>query len=103
MFEWDERKSESNLAKHGVTFASAQQVFERPMLTNIDERQDYGEVRQVSIGVTRAGDFLVVVHTQRGDRQRLISARPASSEERSRYERTVRSAIDFGRVGKPQG
>jgi uncharacterized DUF497 family protein len=96
MFEWDEEKNTKNLTKHGVRFELAREIFERWMLSAIDDRRDYGEVRQVSIGVTRTRDFLVVVHTERGGRQRVISARAASSEERARYEQAVRSAIDFG-------
>lgn len=89
-FEWDEAKNRSNIAKHGLSFFTALRIFEGPVLTAEDTRLDYGERREVSIG--RVGNVLivVVVHTQRQDRIRLISARRASRNERNRYEEALR-------------
>ena len=50
-FEWDEHKRQTNLAKHGVDFLDAALIFEGIVLTKIDDRQDYGEVREVSLGM----------------------------------------------------
>lgn len=87
-FEWDDAKERSNVAKHGVDFATAQRIFDGPVLTRLDTRRDYGEVRHVSVG--KVGPAIVVVaHTERGDRRRLISARPASRKERRSYDERI--------------
>jgi uncharacterized DUF497 family protein len=82
VFEWDSEKDLINIAKHGVSFDVAQHIFEGPALTWLDDREDYGEVRKISIGMVDETAVLVVVHTDRNDGIRLISARPASRRER---------------------
>ena len=84
-FEWDEAKNQANVRKHGVTFETASRIFETPVLTLRDRRKDYGEARYVSIGQLRGGALVVVAHTDRAGRTRLISARPASRRERQVY------------------
>lgn len=44
-FEWDERKNQSNIRRHGLDLADAEQIFAGPMLVAPDEREDYGEPR----------------------------------------------------------
>ena len=76
------------MAKHGVDFATAQRIFDGPVLTRPDTRRDYGEVRHVSVG--RVGPAIILVaHAERGDRRRLISARPASRKERKSYDERI--------------
>jgi uncharacterized DUF497 family protein len=82
---WDTGKARSNAAKHGVEFRDAQAVFDGPFLQIPDVRRDYGEARFLVIGRVD-GTCLAVVYAQRGAHRRLISARPASREERERYE-----------------
>ena len=94
LFEWDEKKDQANIRKHGVDFALACRIFEGVVFTAIDSRQDYGELRKVSIGMVDRVAILVVVHTDREGRTRLISARPASRRERRRYEQELRQAHD---------
>ena len=77
-FEWDEAKDRSNVAKHGVGFARASQIFARPIWTVLDDRFDYGEPRFVSVGRMDNGALVTVVHTPRQAVTRIISARPAS-------------------------
>lgn len=89
-YEWDEAKDAANIAKHGVGFVTACRIFEGPVLSAIDDRSDYGEVRERSIGVVEAVLFLTVVHTDRDGMCRIISARRASRGERKRYEEAVR-------------
>lgn len=96
MFEWDAAKDAANIAKHGVSFDQARRIFDGPVLTVRDERQDYGEVRDISIGMADAAATLTVVHTMRGGKTRIISARPASQRERRRYEEAIRQADDRG-------
>ena len=89
LFEWDEAKNQANIRKHGVSFETARRTFDGPVLTWVDERMDYGEVRHVSIG--KVGNAVVVVaHTDRDGRMRLIPARPASRKERQAYHERVR-------------
>jgi uncharacterized protein len=85
-FEWDPNKAVSNLRKHGVRFAEAATVFEDgAMLTMPDDEPD--EERFVALGMGSMGRILVVVYTIRGDRIRIVSARKATRQERSQYEK----------------
>ena len=88
-FEWDEAKNQCNIQKHGVSFELAQRIFEGPMLTAVDTRKDYGEGRFISIGTVDGIALIVVVHTDRKERVRLISARPASRKERQIYDEQI--------------
>lgn len=86
-FEWDERKSELNEKKHGVTFEEACTVFGDTLsLTIPDPLHSRDEERFVIVGRSEKQRALVVVHTERGDRIRLISARQATAHERKIYE-----------------
>lgn len=86
-FEWDARKTRANLVKHGVSFEEAATVFgDSRSLTIPDPAHSVTEARSITLGRTDAGRMLVVVHTERGDQLRLISARPASRAERKTYE-----------------
>lgn len=97
MYEWDEGKDAANIAKHGVSFTHACRIFDGPVLTTRDTRQDYGEVRDISIGQVEAVAILTLVHTTRQGRLRLISARPASERERKRYAQALHQTDDLGR------
>ncbi|MCY4128829.1 MAG: BrnT family toxin [Gammaproteobacteria bacterium] len=89
-FEWDDVKNQANIQKHGVSFEEARQIFSAPILTTVDERREYGEVRQLSIGRIDAETLIVVTHTERDGNIRLISARPASRKERQKFHDQVR-------------
>jgi len=84
-FEFDSAKAKSNLRKHGVSFSHAEQVFWDPMAITIEDPDAVGEQRFLTLGTDSLGRVLVVVHTQRGDRVRLISARKASRGEADKY------------------
>ena len=89
-FEWDPRKARSNLAKHGVGFEEASTVFGDPLsLTIPDPDHSRTEKRHVTMGTAFTGKLLVVVHTERGDNIRIISARRASRRERRSYEKSI--------------
>ena len=89
-FEWDSRKARSNLAKHGVGFEEASTVFGDPLsLTVMDPEHSLGEERYVTMGKAFNDKLLVVVHTDRGDNIRIISARRASRRERKFYEEII--------------
>lgn len=84
-FEWDDQKAASNEAKHGVSFDEAASVFADPYRAeDIDMRFDYREARFNVVGQIE-GLVVHVTYTRRGHTARLISARPASREERKRY------------------
>ena len=84
-FEWDDEKDRANRAKHGISFEEASGIFDGPVFTAPDEREDYGEERFISIGRLSGLVVVVVVHTDREGRIRLISARKANRKERHAY------------------
>ena len=85
-FEWDEEKYAVNLRKHNVKFENAAEVF-------FDELSQFGdasveeETREFIIGFTFEFDLLFTVFVERGERFRIISARPATAEEEKYYAR----------------
>ncbi len=83
-FEWDEAKRQSNIEKHGIDFAEAVAIFDNYVSMYQDTRADYGEVRYVSIGLLQ-GVEIAVIHTFRGGKNRIISARKARVKERRMY------------------
>lgn len=88
--EWDGSKASSNRAKHGVSFEEAATVFGDPLsITVHDRRHSELEDRFVTVGVSSGRRALVVIHTNRGDAVRIISARCATARERGEYERGV--------------
>ena len=90
LFEWDPRKAPSNLAKHGVSFEEASTAFQGTLSITIgDPLHSRDEERFVLIGWSCRNRLLVVVHTERGDRIRIISLRPATRRERLRYEKNA--------------
>jgi uncharacterized DUF497 family protein len=84
-FEWDKNKNKLNIKKHNVSFAEASEIFDGPVLSWIDDRQDYGEARIISIGQIDNLIILVVVHTERHQKCRIISARKAKLTEREKF------------------
>ena len=89
-FEWDLRKARSNLAKHGVAFEEASTIFGDSLsLTIPDPEHSRTERRYATMGRAFNGKLLVVVHTDRGDNIRIISARRASRRKRKFYEETI--------------
>ena len=83
-FEWDEKKAALNWKKHGVTFETAARVFDDENRIELyDSDHSTGEDRYHTIGMV---DYILfVVYTERKNRVRLISARPANRKERSLY------------------
>jgi uncharacterized protein len=85
-FIWDWKKASTNITKHGVSFEIACQVFFDPLIRIADAAVDEEE-RDAAIGQTEDWTLLVVVHLeQERDAIRIISARPATAQERRTYE-----------------
>lgn len=86
-FEWDPRKAEINLRKHGVSFTEAGTVFgDELAITVPDPDHSKDEERYITIGWSNQRRLLMVSHTDRGDRIRIISARELTKTERKVYE-----------------
>ncbi len=82
-FEWNPDKAALNLEKHGVSFQEAATVFNDPLsMTFPDPDHSIGESRYVIIGLSRFGQLLVVAHTDRETKVRIINARKATRQER---------------------
>jgi uncharacterized DUF497 family protein len=79
-FTWDEKKRAANIAKHGLEFTAARQVFDGPTFTFSDTRLDYGEERFVTLGLLD-GDVVVLVHTETEREIRIISMRKGTANE----------------------
>ena len=90
IFEWDLKKAKNNLGKHDVSFQEASTAFKDTLSLTIDDplHSNY-EKRRVLIGISYNNRILVVVHTNRGDKIRIISARKATKKERKYYESNV--------------
>lgn len=85
-FEWDEQKNQANIKNHGLDFGDAYEVFDHPMLVNLDDREDYGEDRWAGIGLMDRHVVVIVFTEPEEDTIRVISFRKATSRERKRYE-----------------
>ncbi|WP_456408920.1 BrnT family toxin [Caldithrix abyssi] len=87
IFEWDKEKEKANLKKHKVSFVEASTAFKDPFsLTIYDPMHSIDEDRFVLLGKSYKGRLIVVVHTERNDRIRIISARKATKKEKAQYE-----------------
>lgn len=86
-FEWDARKAQGNRSKHGVTFEEAATVFADPLARIYDDPDSAAdEARALILGWSMGRRVLLVVHVERGERIRIISARLATRRERARLE-----------------
>jgi len=86
-FEWDPKKAGANARKHGVAFEEAATVFGDPLaITFEDPDHSKDENRYITFGLSIQKRLLVVSHTERTDRTRIMSARPMDRKERIIYE-----------------
>ena len=86
-FEWDLKKEKINQRKHGVSFEEATTVFGEPLATTIlDPDHSEGEERFLTTGLSDRQKVLIVWHTERGERIRIVGAREATPHERRIYE-----------------
>jgi uncharacterized DUF497 family protein len=88
-FEWDPEKAQKNLQKHEVSFEEASSVFDDPMfIIVLDDEHSDDEERYITIGISNKIRLLLVAHTERDNRIRMISARKATKHEEKFYEET---------------
>ena len=92
-FEWDENKRAENIGKHDLDFVDAWQIFDAPMLVDIDSREDYRETRYFGIGFLK--NFVVALVFTEPDEQtiRIISLRRALKYEREQLEEYVANEL----------
>ncbi len=87
-FEWDGDKAESNIIKHKVSFEEASTIFADNCSITIDDPvHSLNEKRFITIGRSASRRVLVVIHTERTKKIRIISARKASTKEKQQYEK----------------
>ncbi len=87
--EFDPKKNEANIAKHGVSLSEADGVLLDPLALTVEDDSADGEVRYVTVGLNSVGTLMVVVWAERDDDVRLISARKAEPKERRAYEEGI--------------
>jgi len=86
-FEWDNNKAKQNRIKHRVAFEEAVSVFgDHLSMTIADPMHSEQEHRLITIGKSKQERLLVVSHTDRNNKVRIISARKATRAERKKYE-----------------
>jgi uncharacterized protein len=94
--ERDEAKNRSNIRKHGLDFADAEEMFRGCLVADPDTSEDYGETRWVGLGVSR-DRILQVVFAERGpDTVRIISLRKATRREIEQYEKKIQDGLEEG-------
>ena len=86
-FEWNEAKARENLKKHKVNFDEGKTIFNDPFLITFpDVDSSESEDRCINIGLSAKNRVLVLIHTERRDKIRIISCRKAKARERRYYE-----------------
>ncbi len=86
-FEWNPQKAKANLQKHQIDFEEASTIFDDPQfITFLDEEHSADEERYITIGLSNKNRLLMVAHTERSDKIRIISARKATKNEEKFYQ-----------------
>jgi len=86
-FEWDEVKAKASFKKHKVSFEEGKTIFNDPFLVTFpDDIYSSNEERFINIGLSANGLILILTHTERQDKIRIISCRKATARERKFHE-----------------
>jgi len=93
-FEWDEGKNRSNMRKHGLDFAEAEEMFRGVLVAEPDAREDYGEKRWRGIGTSRGLTAVVIFAERAPETVRIISLRRAHHEEWEEYEKAIQDGLE---------
>ena len=89
-YEWDEEKRKLNIAKHRVDFERVWKFDWSTALVTIDDREDYGEVREIAVGFIEAILYVLGFTLRDEDIVRVITLRKASRAEAKRYAKARR-------------
>ncbi len=91
-FEWDPKKAENNLSKHGVSFEEAMTVFKDTLALIFDDMEhSQAEHREIIIGTSALSRIILVCFIERvHDTIRIFSARRATKNEIKDYEKNAR-------------
>ena len=92
-FEWGEEKNEKNIRKHKIDFRDVPQVFDGPMIVNIDDRMDYGEIRWIGMGFLRNIIAIIVFIEKDDDTIHIISARKANKHESKIFSKEIKDGL----------
>ena len=90
-FEWDEEKTLANRRKHGIGFEEAATIFDGPVFS-LEDEGDGDEIRERSYGLIGGVAVACVIHTDRNDTTRIISARKATPNERKHFNAYLKRA-----------
>ena len=82
--EFDPVKRDATLSARGLDMARCDEVFAAETLTFPDDRRDYGETRNLTVGLLD-DRMVIVVWTERGGTRRIISLRKANDREKNTY------------------
>ncbi len=93
-FEWDEKKREINLLKHGLDFVDAQMFFDQRTLLQVDSRFDYGEKRYYGIGRVNGREVVLIFTCPGSNRIRVISFRKANKREVRCYHEDIKNRLE---------
>jgi uncharacterized DUF497 family protein len=93
-FEWDEAKNRTNIRKHGLDFANAEEMFRGVLIVDPDTREDYRERRWVGLGAIRGRIAQVVFAELDEDTIRIISLRKATKRESRQYEKAIQDRLE---------
>ena len=86
-FEWDPAKASANQRKHGLNFHEGATVFGDPLaITFPDPDRSVDEERYLTFGLSRLNRLVIISHTERAGRTRIVSARLMTRPERRIYE-----------------
>ncbi len=86
---FDPKKEASNIRKHGVSLTEGDGVLNDPMSLTVEDTSAVGEQRLVTIGANVFGQLMVVVYTNGGDDERIISVRKPEPKEVRAYEKGI--------------
>jgi uncharacterized DUF497 family protein len=89
LYAWDEGKRVRNLALHKVDFTTAENFEWNSAHVEVDDREDYGELREIAWGFIGVRLY-VLVFTRRDDLIWIISLRPAQKRDARKYEEAIR-------------
>ncbi|NOT46641.1 MAG: BrnT family toxin [Acidobacteria bacterium] len=92
-FQWSSSKNADNRRKHFLDFEDAFEIFKGPILTEVDDRVDYGEIRTKGIGFLREIVVVLIFTEREGDIIRIISLRKATKYEREKFYKFLQDRL----------